>query len=157
MKSLIVKIAICASLCLLLGTASGFSTIDSITNWYQFLNKPSFNPPNWIFGPVWTLLYLIMGIAVALIWHTPHPNQKRALQLFAVQFVLNLGWSFIFFNLRELGIAFVEIIAMLIAIIFTIVAFYKINRKAAFLMIPYLCWVSFASVLNFSIWFLNRT
>ncbi|NDP21299.1 MAG: tryptophan-rich sensory protein [Paludibacter sp.] len=156
MKSLIVKIIICASLCVALGTASGFSTIDSITNWYQFLNKPTFNPPNWIFGPVWTLLYLLMGIAVALIWHTPHPDKKRALQLFVAQFVLNLAWSYIFFNLHELGLAFVEIITLLIVIIFTIVAFYKINRKAAFLMIPYLCWVSFASVLNFSIWFLNR-
>jgi len=156
MKLLIVKIIVCAVLCLALGTASGFSTIDSITNWYQFLDKPAFNPPNWIFGPVWTLLYLMMGVAVALIWHTPHANQKRALFLFAFQFALNLGWSFLFFNLHVLGIAFVEIIAMLIAIVFTIIEFYKINRKAAIIMIPYLCWVSFASLLNLSIWLLNK-
>ncbi len=139
-----------------MGTLSGFSTINAITNWYQFLNKPSFNPPNWIFGPVWTVLYLMMGISLGIIWNSTINGRKRAMQLFTVQFVLNLGWSFLFFNLHTLGIAFIEIIAMLIAIIFTIFAFYKINKIAAFLLIPYLFWVTFASILNLSIWFLNK-
>jgi len=156
MKSLTVKIIISASICLILGTLSGFSTIDSITNWYQFLNKPSFNTPNWIFGPVWTLLYLMMGISFGIIWHSTNNVQKRAMQLFAVQFVLNLGWSYLFFNLHALSLAYVEILSMIIAIIFTIFAFYKINKTAAILLVPYLCWVLFASFLNLSIWYLNK-
>ena len=156
MKSLSFKIIVCAIICLTLGTLSGFSTMHEITNWYQFLIKPSFNPPNWIFGPVWTLLYLMMGVSLGIIWHSTLEGRKKAMQLFAVQFVLNLGWSFLFFNLHMLGIAFVEIIAMLIAIIFTIFAFYKVNKTASFLLIPYLCWVSFASFSNISIWLLNK-
>ena len=156
MKSLAVKIIVCAVICLLLGTLSGFSTIDSISSWYQFLNKPFFDPPNWIFGPVWTVLYIIMGVAFALVWHTPHEGRKRALQLFGVQFVLNLCWSFLFFNLHLLGIAYCEIVAMVIAISITIIAFHRVNKTAAFLLIPYLCWVLFATLLNFSIWLLNK-
>ena len=156
MKSLTLKIIVCALGCLALGTASGFSTMDSIATWYQYINKPSFNPPNWLFGPVWTVLYLMMGAALALVWHTVHADKKRAYLLFALQFVLNLAWSFLFFNLHALGGAFIEIIAMLIAIILTLIAFYKINKTAAYLLIPYACWVSFASLLNFSIWILNK-
>jgi len=156
MKTLPFKIVVSAIICLTLGTLSGFSTIDAITNWYQFLIKPSFNPPNWIFGPVWTLLYLMMGISLGIIWYSTLEGHKKAMQLFAVQFVLNLGWSFLFFNLHMLGTAYIEIIAMLIAIIFTIFAFYKVNKTAAYLLIPYLCWVTFASFLNLSIWVLNK-
>ncbi len=156
MKSLPFRIIVCAIICLTLGTLSGLSTIDAITNWYQFLAKPSFNPPNWIFGPVWTLLYLMMGISLGIIWHSTNNSRKKAMQLFAVQFVLNLGWSFLFFNLHMFGTAYIEIIVMLIAIIFTIFAFYKINKTAAYLLIPYLCWVTFASFLNLSIWVLNK-
>lgn len=155
MKSLAFKIIVCAIVCLTLGTLSGFSTIDAINNWYQFLVKPSFNPPNWIFGPVWTLLYLTMGISLGIIWNSTNNGRKRAMQLFAVQFVLNLCWSYLFFNLHALGIAYLEILSMLIAIIFTIFAFYKINKTAAILLIPYACWVLFASFLNLSIWYLN--
>lgn len=156
MKSLISKIIICSILCLTLGISSGFSTVDSIANWYQFITKPSWNPPNWLFGPVWSLLYLLMGISVALIWHSQDSNKKNAIQLFIIQFALNLGWSFIFFNQHEIGWAFVEILMMLTAIILTILSFYKISKPAAYLLIPYLCWVSFASVLNGTIWFLNK-
>lgn len=156
MKSLTSKIILCSLLCLTLGISSGFSTVDSITNWYQFIIKPSWNPPNWLFGPVWSLLYLLMGISVALIWHSQDSNKKNAIQLFIIQFALNLGWSFIFFNQHEIGWAFVEILIMLTAIILTILSFYKISKTAAYLLIPYLCWVSFASVLNGTIWFLNK-
>ncbi len=156
MKTLTVKILVCAVICLTLGTLSGFSTINAISNWYQFLIKPSFNPPNWIFGPVWTLLYLMMGISVGIIWTSTNNGRKRALQLFAVQFVLNLCWSFLFFNLHALSMAYMEILSMIVAIIFTIFAFYKINKTAAILLVPYLCWVLFASFLNLSIWYLNK-
>ena len=113
MKTLTVKILVCAVICLTLGTLSGFSTINAISNWYQFLIKPSFNPPNWIFGPVWTLLYLMMGISVGIIWTSTNNGRKRALQLFAVQFVLNLCWSFLFFNLHALSMAYMEILSMM--------------------------------------------
>ena len=156
MRSLITKILISAFLCLALGTASSFSTIESITTWYQFLNKPSFNPPNWIFGPVWTVLYITMGVSFALVWHTPHKDRKKAMLIFGVQFALNLCWSFLFFNLQLLGVAYFEIMAMFISIIITILAFYRINKTAALLLIPYLCWVLFATILNYSIWILNR-
>ncbi len=155
MKSLLLKIAVCVLLCLTLGILSGFSTVDSINNWYQYINKPSWNPPNWIFGPVWTTLYIMMGIAVALIWHSAHQTKKQAIGFFIGQFILNLGWSFIFFNLHALGWAFAEIFVMLLFIALTLYAFYKINKLAAWLMLPYLLWVSFATALNGSIWYLN--
>ena len=150
------KILISTITTLALGIASGFSTIQSITDWYQYLNKPSFNPPNWIFGPVWTILYLMMGIAFAMIWHSRHPQKNKAMLLFAIQFVFNLAWSFLFFNRHLLGIAFIEILLMGCFIALTIISFYKINKLAAYLLIPYLCWVSFAAVLNGAIWFLNK-
>jgi tryptophan-rich sensory protein len=156
MKSLTIKIIVGAFICLIMGTLSGFSTVNAITNWYQFLIKPSFNPPNWIFGPVWTVLYLMMGISLGIIWNSTNNGRKRAMQLFAGQFVLNLCWSYLFFNLHALGIAYLEILSMIVAIIFTIFAFYKINKTAAFLLVPYLCWVLFASFLNLSIWYLNK-
>lgn len=155
MKSLVLKISICVLLCLALGLLSGFSTVESINNWYRFINKPVWNPPNWLFGPVWTLLYVMMGIALALVWHTKHQNKKRAVTFFVIQFALNIAWSFIFFNLHAIGLAFAEIMIMFILIAFTMAAFYKISKPAAWLMIPYLTWVSFATVLNGSIWYLN--
>ncbi|MEP7254479.1 MAG: TspO/MBR family protein [Ferruginibacter sp.] len=155
MKSLVLKISVCVVLCLALGLLSGFSTVESINNWYRFINKPTWNPPDWLFGPVWTLLYVLMGIAVALVWHTPHQNKKTAIIFFASQLVLNLAWSFIFFNLHAIGWAFTEIMIMLVLIAITIAVFYKISKPAAWLMLPYLIWVSFATVLNGSIWYLN--
>lgn len=155
MKNLYSKIAICIIVCVALGLLSGLSTVDAIKNWYQYINKPSWNPPNWLFAPVWTLLYILMGIAVALIWHSSNQNKKTAIGIFIVQFVLNLAWSFIFFNMHKIGWAFAEIIIMLFFISLTILLFYKINKTAAWLMLPYLCWVSFATVLNGAIWYLN--
>ncbi|MEO6251943.1 MAG: TspO/MBR family protein [Ferruginibacter sp.] len=155
MKSLVLKIFICVLICLALGLLSGFSTVESISNWYRFINKPVWNPPNWVFGPVWTLLYIMMGISLALVWHTNHQNKKRAVTFFVIQFVLNIAWSFIFFNLHAIGWAFAEIIIMLTLIAITMAAFYKISKPAAWLMLPYLIWVSFATILNGSIWYLN--
>ena len=156
MKSLLVKILISTITTVTLGIASGFSTIQSIKDWYQFLIKPSFNPPNWIFGPVWTILYVMMGISFAMIWHASNIQKNRAILLFTIQFIFNLAWSFLFFNCHLLGIAFVEILLMGYFIVSTIISFYKINKVAAYLLIPYLCWVCFATVLNGTIWFLNK-
>ena len=156
MKSIVAKIIVCILICTALGFLSGFSTADSISNWFQYVKKPSWNPPNWLFAPVWTALYILMGISVALIWHSKATNKSQAIWLFVIQFILNLCWSLIFFNLHQTGWAFVEIIVMLIFIVLTIISFYKIDKTAAYLLLPYICWVSFATVLNGSIWFLNK-
>ena len=156
MKSVYAKIILCVIICTSLGFLSGISTADSIANWFQFVKKPSWNPPSWLFAPVWTLLYILMGISVALIWHSNSKNKKTAIVLFIIQFILNIAWSIIFFNQHMPGLAFIEIIVMLVFIILTTVSFYKINKTAAYLLLPYICWVSFATVLNGTIWFLNK-
>ena len=156
MKSVYAKIILCVIICTSLGFLSGISTADSITNWFQFVKKPSWNPPSWLFAPVWTLLYILMGISVALIWKSNSNSKKSAISLFVIQFILNLCWSIIFFNQHQTGWAFIEIIIMLIFIIMTTISFYKINKTAAYLLLPYICWVSFATVLNGTIWFLNK-
>lgn len=155
MKSLPAKIAICVLLCFTFGFLSGYLTTDAITGWYTTINKPSWQPPNWLFGPVWTVLYIMMGIAVALIWHSDHKDENKAITFFVVQFVLNMAWSLIFFNLHQIGFAFLEILTLLLFIILTIIHFYKINKTAAYLLIPYLAWVIFATILNGTIWSLN--
>ena len=137
-----------------------FSTVQSITNWFQYIKKPSWNPPDWLFGPVWTLLYILMGIALAFIWYSNHPAKNKAILLFAFQFAfqfaLNLAWSFIFFNQHLIGWALAEILLMFVAIVLTIFSFYKINKTGASLLFPYLAWVVFASILNAAIWLLNK-
>lgn len=155
--SLTAKIIIAALTCLVLGSLSGIATASSVNDWYLTLNKPSFNPPNWLFGPAWTLLYTLMGIAFALIWHkgTEKPAVKSALTFFGIQFVLNLLWSILFFGMKNPQIALVEIIIMWILILVTILKFGKIDKRAAWLMVPYLAWVTFASALNAGIVYLN--
>jgi tryptophan-rich sensory protein len=141
-------------ICLLVGFIAGFFTSSSISSWYSQLNKPSFNPPNWLFGPVWTVLYILMGVSLYLVWN--NDGSKIAIIFFAVQLALNFIWSFLFFSLHNPLIAFIEILLLLSMIIVTTLKFYPISHTAAFLMIPYILWVSFASVLNFSIYWLNR-
>ncbi|MFN8291004.1 MAG: TspO/MBR family protein [Chitinophagaceae bacterium] len=142
---------------LLVGATSGFFTVTGVGSWYQTLHKPSWNPPNWIFGPVWTTLYILMGIALFLVWKADtSPEVKRmAITLFALQLVFNFFWSFIFFNQHAVGWAFVEIIGLWLLILATIFAFANINRTAAWLLVPYISWVSFAGMLNYTIWRLN--
>lgn len=155
--SLWIKIVICVSLCMATGLFSGISTADAIQNWYSTLNKPFFNPPNWIFAPVWTLLYFLLGLAVALVWHKGWRDKeiKLAIGIFILQFAVNLIWSPTFFNLQAPTIAFIIIIILWILILLTIMRFNKVHRPAALLMIPYWLWVSFATVLNGSIVYLN--
>jgi benzodiazapine receptor len=121
--------------------------------WYQTLNKPSWNPPPWIFGPVWTLLYLGMAVAAWLVWK--RGRQGQALRLYVVQLALNTAWTPVFFGAHQLGAAFIVIVCMWIAIFLTQRAFQAVSRPAGLLLVPYLAWVSFASVLNFTLWRLN--
>lgn len=154
----IVKAIIAIAIPLMVGATSGFFTVTGVESWYQTIQKPSWNPPNWIFGPVWTTLYVMMGIALFLVWKedTSEELKKIAIALFAVQLTLNFFWSFIFFNQQQPGWALVEIIAMWFFILLTIFAFAQVNKTAAWLLVPYISWVSFASILNYTIWQLNR-
>ena len=142
---------------LLVGAISGFFTSSGVNGWFALANKPWFNPPNWIFAPVWTTLYVLMGIALFLVWKADADKsiKQTAIILFTLQLALNFFWSIIFFKLQQPGWAFVEIILMWLMILLTILWFGKINATAAWLLVPYICWVSFASVLNYSIWKLN--
>jgi len=151
------KFIISLLLPLAVGGISGFFTTKAIPGWYAQLDKPWFNPPNWLFSPVWTSLYIMMGIALWLVWKSDSPQKlkQRAIYLFAAQLVLNFFWSLIFFNLHQIGWALVEIVAMWGMILLSIVAFSKINKAAAWLLVPYISWVSFATILNYSIWQLN--
>ncbi len=142
---------------LLVGGISGFFTTSGVQGWYATANKPSFNPPNWIFAPVWTTLYVLMGIALFLVWKAAGDKavKQTAIMLFAVQLAFNFFWSLIFFKLQQPGWALVEIAALWLSLLFTIIWFGKISATAAWLLVPYICWVSFASVLNYAIWKLN--
>jgi translocator protein len=153
-----IKLFISILVPLAVGGLSGFFTTSGVDGWYATANKPSFNPPNWIFAPVWTTLYVLMGIAFYLVWKSTNTTiavKQTAIVLFVLQLTLNFFWSIIFFKLQLTGWALAEIIAMWIAILLTILWFGKISSTAAWLLVPYICWVSFATVLNYSIWKLN--
>jgi benzodiazapine receptor len=143
--------------CQAVGGLGGIWTAKDVREWYPTLEKPSFNPPNWLFGPVWSLLYALMGASAWLTWR--HADERAvkhaALQLFSIQFALNSLWSFIFFRLHSPRWAFFEIVMLWGAIGMTLVAIWKINRLAGMLFLPYLLWTSFAVLLNFRIWRLN--
>ncbi len=132
-------------------------TAPFIAGWYAGLVKPAMNPPAWVFGPVWTMLFLLMGISAYLVWKKglDRKDVKIALAIFLGQLVLNTLWSIIFFGLHSLGGALIEIVVLWLAILATIIVFAKIFRPAAWLLAPYIFWVSFAMYLNYSIWILN--
>ena len=141
---------------LAVGGIAGFATATSIGTWYAQLNKPSFNPPNSLFAPVWTILYILMGIALYLIWKQPASAKRNApMLLFFIQLFLNFLWSFIFFNMHQIGWALADIILLWIFILLTMRAFAPLSKAAGWLLFPYFLWVTFASVLNFSILQLN--
>ena len=143
-------------LCLAVSALGGLATSSSVGTWYQTLAKPSFNPPDWVFAPVWTTLYIFMAISGWRVWRTPNSQLRtHALRVFYVQLVLNLLWSFLFFGMQEIGLALVEIIALLAAIVVTMVLFSRIDRPAGMLFLPYSIWVAFASLLNSALWVLN--
>lgn len=143
--------------CFLAAFIGSYFTAGSVKSWYPTLVKPPLNPPTWLFGPVWTALYFMMALACSLVWSTKTKNgqKKDGLRLFFIQLVFNSLWSLIFFGLKLPSFAFGGIIALWLFIFFTIARFYRVNRYASFLMMPYIAWVSFAAVLNYYIAVLN--
>jgi len=143
--------------CLMAGVVGSFFTMQSIPTWYAGLNKPAFNPPNWVFGPVWTGLYVLMGISAYLVYSKGAKKKevRTALMVFSAQLLLNAVWSILFFGLQSLLYGLVGIVALWLSIAATMWRFYGISREAAWLLAPYMLWVSFAGVLNYFIWTLN--
>lgn len=133
-----------------------YFTTPAIPGWYASLNKPFFSPPNWLFGPVWTALYLMMAISLYLVWSKAGINFKKPQIAFYLQLILNALWSIVFFGLTSPGGALVIIVFLWLLILYCILEFRKISPTASWLLVPYILWVSFASLLNFSIWYLNR-
>jgi tryptophan-rich sensory protein len=142
----------------LVGVVSGLASVGGTRDWYDTLVKPSFTPPSWVFGPAWTLLYLMMGISLYLVWRKglSQPGVKAALVVFLVQMVLNGIWSPVFFGMHALGLALVDILLLWCAIGLTIYVFFRQSKTAGLLLLPYWAWVTFATVLNYSFWNLNR-
>jgi translocator protein len=139
-----------------LGALAGMATSEAIPEWFATLNRPSFSPPNWLFGPVWTILYILLGISFFLVWkQVPGTDRNRALFAFGVQMVLNFAWSFIFFYFKMLQLALIEILVLWLSILVMMLWFYRVKPLAAYLNIPYLLWVTFATVLNAAYYFLN--
>jgi len=155
----ITKILVTVAICLAVGYFSGIETRSAILDWYPTLVKPIFNPPNWIFAPVWSLLYVLMGVAAGLVWdRIAYESEivQKALLIFIIQLGLNALWSYIFFGLHNPMLAGLEIILLWLMIYESYILFAKVNKIAGYLLIPYLAWVAFAAILNASIWWLNR-
>lgn len=152
----IAVLAACVAVPLAVGLLSGLATASGVEDWYPGLRKPAFNPPNWVFGPMWTLLYVLMGISLYWIWTAPRGRARaRALIVFAIQLALNCAWSFLFFAFHKIGIALVEIALIWCAVLLMIFVFRQVHKPAALLQVPYLLWVTFATVLNAALWRLN--
>lgn len=143
-------------LCLAVSGIGGAITATSVGTWYQTLQKPSFNPPDWLFGPVWTVLYVMMAVAAWLVWRRAgFKNGRTALSAFLIQLGLNLGWTVLFFGLQAIGLALIEIVVLLAAIVVTATLFWRIDRWAGALLVPYGLWVAYATSLNAALWRLN--
>jgi len=152
-----VKLIISLALPLAIGGVGSLFTMPAIANWYNNLAKPALNPPNWIFAPVWTILYILMGVAAYLVWRQGLEKKgvKSALVIFIFQLFLNCFWSYLFFGIHNPAVAFTEILSLLFAIMALFLAFFQVSRKAAYLIIPYVLWVGFATYLNFAVWQLS--
>lgn len=178
----ILKFIIAIAVSELAGVVGAVFTMPAISVWYAGLAKPELAPPDWVFGPVWTALYALIGISLYLVWKNNWEVKNRflegerkawnkwserlwtgdwrkanAIAVFAIQYILNIAWSYLFFGLRSSGFAFFALLALWLAIFWTIVAFYRISRPAAYLLLPYLIWVGFAGYLNYSIWMMNSS
>lgn len=156
MKNLLILL-IFVIVCELAGILATPFTINAIPSWYSTLNKPPFSPPNFVFGPVWTILYMLMGLSAFLVWQKGVKKEKvkNALRLFALQLFLNFIWSILFFGLRSPLLGLIDILILWGLILITIIKFHRVSRTAAYLLIPYILWVSFATILNLSILLLN--
>ncbi len=141
----------------LAGIIGSFFTAPAISTWYATLQKPSFNPPNWLFAPAWTAIYILMGISLYLVWQKIDKDKrtKTELWIFWIHLFFNAIWSLVFFGLQNLGLAFFNLLIIWIMIIILMIRFWKFNRWATYLLIPYLLWVSFAGFLNGFLWYLN--
>ena len=157
MKKKLIYIVYAVCICVFIGILASFATQSSVNDWYLTLNKPSFNPPNWVFAPVWASLYIMMGISAGIVWAKGfyHLWVQTALYHFGFQLMLNATWSFVFFGLKEPFWALIVIIALLILLVLTMRWFKVVSKAAAILLIPYLLWVCFATALNYKIWELN--
>jgi benzodiazapine receptor len=153
----IIKLIISIGVSLLVGGVGGLVTTPAISTWYATLNKPWFTPPSWVFGPVWTTLYILMGLALFLVWRSPRSRTRDiGIALFAAQLAVNLFWSFAFFGLENTLYGVFTIVPLWILIAATIYQFYKVSKGAAYLMVPYILWVSIATALNTAVYLLNR-
>lgn len=154
----IIKLLISIAVCQLAGFIGSLFTTPAIPTWYASLNKPSFTPPDWLFSPVWISIYFLMGISLFLVWHIglKEKKVKIAIAIFAIQLILNSLWSVIFFGSKSILGGFIVIIFLWIAILATIISFFKISKAAGILLMPYILWVSYAAVLNFFLFWLNR-
>lgn len=151
------KLVISIGLPVAVGAIAGLFTNTEINTWYQEIDKPSWQPPGWVFGPVWTLLYVLMGVALYLVWKSDAPvkTKRMAITLWIIQLVFNFFWSFIFFRQHQIDWALAEILVLWFFILLTIIYFSRISKLAAWLMVPYISWVSFASLLTYAIYQLN--
>ncbi len=153
----ILKLVASVILCQIAGFLGSLFTTPAISTWYRTLNKPFFTPPDWVFSPVWIGLFILMGISLFFVWRRPgHPQLRPALFLFFVQLILNVLWSVSFFGLQSPLLGLIDILLLWMAILFTTLSFFKVSKFAGVLLIPYLLWVGFAILLNFSLWLLNR-
>jgi tryptophan-rich sensory protein len=153
------RIAAIVLTCLAVGYFSSLITRENIPTWYVTLKKPIFNPPNWVFAPVWTILYIMMGIAAGRVWNKVDndlQNVKKGMYFFIVQLALNALWSYLFFGIHNLFLSLIEIILLWLMIYETMVQFKKVDKLASRLLIPYLVWVSYATILTASVWYLNK-
>ncbi|MEO9319894.1 MAG: TspO/MBR family protein [Nitrososphaera sp.] len=157
----LIRLAISVAIPLSAGAIGAALTASSIATWYQLIEKPWFTPPNWVFGPAWTVLYVLMGVSLYLVWRRTVIDRSKlgirpaAFTAFGLQLGLNVLWSFLFFSLRSPQLAFVEIVILLASIAATVIIFHKISRTASFILLPYVGWVAFASLLNLGVWLLN--
>jgi benzodiazapine receptor len=151
------KLAAAILFCLIVGSLGSLVTTTGYGSWYASLEKPFFAPPNWVFAPVWITLFILMGIALYLVWQCGTENRDVliALGIFGVQFILNVIWSFLFFGLHSALLGFIDIILLWVMIVLTIRAFYRVKKSAAYFLIPYIVWVTLAASLNGAIYFMN--
>ncbi|NTV01694.1 MAG: tryptophan-rich sensory protein [Chlorobiaceae bacterium] len=157
MNNKLLTAGLCVAICMLFAFAGSLFTPEPGSWYYTTLNKPAWNPPDWLFPPVWTVLFVLMGVSLSLVLNVGMQQKevRAGVMLFGLQLLLNLGWSASFFGLRSPLAGFIEILVLWSGIVATIVAFGRVSRPAALLLVPYLCWVSFASYLNFTILQLN--
>lgn len=151
-----VKLLISIAVPQVVAATAAYFTVAGIGSWYQTIQRPTWNPPNWLFGPVWTMLYLLMGIALYLVWKTNVSNKRSAILLWCLQLAANFLWSILFFGQHQIGGALIDLAVLWLLILLTIFAFARINKVAAWLLVPYISWVTFAGILNYTIWLLNK-